>query len=116
MGLGTWLREKTPTAIFGEFKLYQDHVTKAGKDGGTFPLAGVSSHVEAGEALHRRITATRMVMTGVFAVAFLKKKGGTVYLTVEGPEFFWTAEVGRKDQDAARKFSAAVNNAVRKLA
>jgi hypothetical protein len=97
--------------------LYDDGtVERLGKEGGTYPLAGVSARVEAGEALQKRVTATRVATMGVFALAAKKKSGGEVYLTVEGPEFFWTLEVDRKKQKDAREFAAKVNQAARSVA
>lgn len=101
-----------PTADFGPFVLRPSSVEKtSGKDRGRHPLEGVSATVESGEELHRRITATRILAVGVFAVAFKKKSGGTFFLTIEGPGFAWVEEVGRKDQEKAMRFAARVRAA-----
>ena len=44
-------------------------------------------------------------------MAAKKKKGGEKYLTIEGPDFVWTAEIKRdkKDIDKAMKFINQVN-------
>jgi hypothetical protein len=102
-----------PTAVFSTLVLHKDRIRRLGKDGGEFPLAGVTARVELGEALTSRVTATRLVTMGVFALAAKKKAGGEVFLTVEGPEFIWCVEVGRKHQADARRFAAKVNTAAK---
>lgn len=52
--------------------------------------------IEDGEALESRITVTRLLLTGPFALALKKKKGGTKFVTVEGDGFLWPMEVNRK--------------------
>ena len=101
-----------PTADFGPFVLRPSSVERvAGKDRGRHPLEGVSATVEAGEELRRRVTATRVLATGVFALALKKKSGGTFFLTIEGPGFAWVEEVGRKDHEKALRFAAQVRAA-----
>ncbi|WP_051480366.1 hypothetical protein [Cellulomonas sp. KRMCY2] len=112
MGLKEWAA-KAPMATFGfkdQIVLYRDRV-QHGKD--EFPLTGVSARVEAGSEIQQRVTATRLLAIGIFALAAKKKSGGESYLTVEGPDFFWTLEVDRKEQAKAREFAAKVNNQVR---
>lgn len=109
-----WL-ESGPIALYGNpatdgVTLYKDRVER-GRE--TFPLAGVSARVESGQELSSRVTVTRLLAIGLFAFAAKKKSGGEVYLTIEGPGFFWSLEVNRKKQSAARKFAAAVNNQAR---
>lgn len=60
--------------------------------------------IEDGEALQKRVTATRLLALGVFALAAQKKSGGTKYITVEGEDFFWTIEVDRKNVRKAQQF------------
>lgn len=72
-------------------------------------LSGVTARVEAGSDLERRVTATRLVAMGVFAFGAKKKSGGESWLTIEGPETFWTVEVPRGDERKAREFAAKVN-------
>lgn len=62
-----------------------------------------SISIEDGEALQSRVTATRILLTGVFALALKKKTGGTKFVTVEGDGFFWPIEVGRKQAADAQK-------------
>jgi hypothetical protein len=114
MGLREWAA-KAPVATFGvrdQVALYKDSVKRGAE---RFPLEGVSSRVEAGSDLETRVTATRLIALGIFAFAAKKKRGGEVFLTVEGPEFFWTIEVDRKDQSKAREFAAKVTNQARSV-
>ena len=60
--------------------------------------------VEDGQALERRVTVTRIVLLGIFALAAKKKSGGTKYLTVDGDGFFWAMEVDRKRVKDAQRF------------
>lgn len=94
-----------------KFTLYE-HVID--KDGEEQPLTDVTARLEAGEELQSRVTATRLVLLGVFALAAKKKSGGTKFLTIEGPGFMWGAEVDRKSIKDAQKFMLAVNNQVKK--
>ena len=77
---------------------------------GEFPLSGVSARVESGAELQSRVTVTRLVLTGIFAFALKKKKGGEKYVTVQGEGFFWAMEVDRKKANDAMKFVAKINN------
>lgn len=104
--------EKLPIAQHQPFVLYRDRVVHAGEEKS---LEGVTSHVEAGSEIQKRVTATRVVAVGMFALLAKKRSGGEVYLTVEGPEFFWTTEVDRKKRGDAMAFSAKVNDAARSL-
>ena len=107
------LAADAPIAEFGPFLVRPSGVEKrSGKGRGKHPLEGVSATVETGEEMHRRITATRLVLTGVFAWAIKKKSGGTYFLTIEGPGFAWVEEVDRKKHADAVKVAAAVRGAV----
>ena len=55
-----------------------------------------SIDIEDGQALESRITVTRLLLTGPFALALKKKKGGTKFIAVEGDQFLWPMEVNRK--------------------
>mgnify|MGYP004701701063 CR=1 FL=1 len=103
-------------ATFGitdQIALYRDRVQR-GKE--TYPLADVTARVESGTDLERRVTATRLVAIGLFAFLAKKKSGGEAYLTVEGPDFFWTVEVDRKKRSDAMAFAAKVNGQARQTA
>ena len=75
------------------------------------PVVGVSARVESGSDLEKRVTATRLVAMGVFAFGAKKKRGGESWLTVEGPDVFWTVEVDRGGERKAREFAMKVNEA-----
>ena len=89
-------------------------VSYSGKGGGKKPVKGVTARVESGAELESRVTATRLVLLGVFAFAAKKKTGGEKFVTIEGPDFVWAMEVDRKHANDAVEFAAAVNNAARK--
>lgn len=111
MGLRDWAA-KAPTATFGNYLLRRDSIEKVGgKDRGKHPLQGVTAVVESGEALQSRVTATRILAIGVFALAAKKKSGGESYLTIEGPGFAWVEEVDRKKRADAVAFAAKVRAA-----
>ena len=60
--------------------------------------------IEDAEELQSRVTVTRLLLVGVFAFALKKKKGGTKYIVVEGEDFLWPIEIGRKKAADAKKF------------
>ena len=83
-----------------------------GRDGG--PIAGAHATVESVGELHKRITATRMVLTGPFALAFRKKRDDRqVFLTITGPDDAYTILVelkgDPKHQASARQYAARFN-------
>lgn len=60
--------------------------------------------IEDAEEFQSRVTVTRLLLVGVFAFALKKKKGGTKYIVVEGEDFLWPIEIGRKKAADAKKF------------
>ena len=82
-----------------------------GRQGG--PTQGAVARVEMGADIQSRITATRLIGLGVFALA-AKKKTGHVFLTIEGQGFQVAIEVDRKHEAEARQFAAQVNTAARR--
>lgn len=79
-------------------------------DGGC--LAGAVARVETAGDLHRRITATRLVLTGVFALALTKKRDTReLYLTVEGEGYAFAVAVKPSKGKEARAFAAKLNAA-----
>lgn len=110
MGFKEWVAS-APVATFSGVALGKDYVQRGSEK---YPLDGVTARLESGTDLQRRVTATRLVALGVFAFAAKKKSGGESYLTVEGPDFFWTIEVDRKKRSDAQKFAAKVNDQARK--
>lgn len=73
------------------------------------PYASITRvSLEDGEALSTRVTATRVLVLGVFALAAKKRVGGTKFLTIESDEVFVTVEVPRKKVNEARKVAAMI--------
>ncbi|AVO22282.1 hypothetical protein PBI_NESBITT_25 [Streptomyces phage Nesbitt] len=90
-------------------------------DGATFrifgqndvPVAGARVTVDRGEAA-KRITATRVALTGVFALA-LKKDNTKLFITVEGADgSALITEVSAGKEMEARTFATMVNGGVTK--
>ena len=77
-----------------------------GRDRG--PVKGATARVEQSANAGSRITATRLVAIGVFALA-AKKKTGCLYLTVEGDGYAFSVEIPLKKESEARKFAAKIN-------
>jgi hypothetical protein len=78
--------------------------------GQTVPMAGANARVESAGQIQSRITATRLVTTGVFAFAFKKKNDDReLYLTIEGPGFGWVVSVSPNVGMQARQFAATLN-------
>ena len=116
MGFKDWVAD-APVATFGNLTLRKDRVQKLdGFKKEEHPLDGVMARVESGAELDSRITATRLVSLGIFALAFKKKSGGEGYLTIEGPDFLWFVEVDRKKKGDAIKFAMKLNNHVKESA
>ncbi len=105
MGLRDWAA-KAPAGTYKNFRVYRYRVVHIREE---HPLGGVSASVERGEDLQKRITATRLVLTGAFALAWKKKSGGEWWLVIDGPGFSWVEEVDPKNQGKAREFAAKVN-------
>lgn len=81
-------------------------------------LAGLTARVEDSGTLNRRITATRMVALGVFALAAPKRQDDReVYLTIEGPTTAIVRAIKVKSNPTigvtARKFAMDLNAASR---
>jgi hypothetical protein len=75
-------------------------------------VAGANAIVGTAGDIDRRITATRLILTGPFAFGLRKKKDKReLYLTVEGSDFAFVVEVNPKKGADARKFAAKVNSA-----
>lgn len=78
------------------------------------PLTGVTAVVENAGELQRRITATRLLMTGPLALAWRKKQDDReLYLQVEGPDFSIVATVRPTMGAQARRFAARINTAAK---
>ena len=96
---------------FGVVEIADDEVrTRKTGEGG--PVAGAHATVETSGELSRRITATRLATTGVFALALKKKRGERqLSLTVTGTGFEFVVELDPDKQADARRFAARLNTA-----
>ena len=63
-----------------------------------------SVSIEDATELESRVTATRLLLIGIFAFAAKKKTGGSKFIVVEGEDFLWPMEVGHKKVPAANNF------------
>jgi hypothetical protein len=75
-------------------------------------IAGVQASVDSQPS--SRITATRLVTLGVFALA-ARKNTGALYLSIDTPEFASVVEVHQSNQLQARDFAARLVNQRRKM-
>lgn len=88
-----------------------------GYQGTPHPLAGLTARVEDSGTLNRRITATRLVAFGVFALAAPKRQDDReLYLTIEGPSTAILRAVPLKNGGTVlatqvRKFAMQLNQA-----
>ncbi|MFE2600125.1 hypothetical protein ACFXCZ_27160 [Streptomyces sp. NPDC059396] len=72
------------------------------------PVAGAQVTIDRGEAA-KRITATRVALTGIFALA-LKKDSTKLFVTIEGADgTAMLLECPAKKEGAARKFAMLVH-------
>ena len=78
-------------------------------------LEDVVIELDEGSALESRFTATRLLLVGVFALAFKKKKGGEKFLLIFNDNFQWLDEVPRKKISDATKFMHQVRAKQREL-
>lgn len=77
-----------------------------------YPLAGARATVDTAGAIDRRVTATRLILTGPFAFGLRKKKDSReLFLMVEGDGFAFVVELDPKRQKEARAFAAKLNAA-----
>lgn len=88
--------------------IVKDGTITHGKE--SVPLAGARLTVESEGEVDKRITATRLVLTGPLALAWRKKKDKReLYLTVENDGAMFVVGVDPKEGLAARQFAAKVN-------
>lgn len=73
----------------------------------------VSVEVEDGEAMQARVTATRLVTLGIFALAAKKKSGGDKWLMIETRQALLTLHFERKAVDGLMRFVAHTRAAVK---
>ncbi len=74
-------------------------------------LVGATATVDTAGAIQRRITATRIVLTGVFALAWQKKSDDReLYLLIEGVDYSIVAQIDPSKGALARQFAAGMNS------
>jgi len=89
-----------------------DRRVKTPSGGG--PLAGARARVDSAGDIDRRITATRLILTGPLAFGLRKKKDSReLYLLIEGDGFAHVEEVNPKKRKEALTFVAEFNNRAR---
>ncbi|MFJ2249429.1 hypothetical protein [Streptomyces sp. NPDC087862] len=74
----------------------------------SIPVEGSRVTIELGETARKRITATRVALTGIFAL-WLKKDESKLYITIEHPDGVILYPVAAKKEDKARVFATLVN-------
>ncbi|MEV6836784.1 hypothetical protein AB0N17_20130 [Streptomyces sp. NPDC051133] len=72
------------------------------------PVEGSRVTIELGETARKRITATRVALTGIFAL-WLKKDEQKLYITIEHPDGVILYPVAAKKEPQARVFATMVN-------
>jgi Short C-terminal domain len=78
------------------------------------PLAGAQATVDSAGDIDRRITATRLILTGPFAFGLRKKKDSReLYLLIEGDGFAHVEEVNPKKRKETLVFVAEFNKRAR---
>lgn len=112
-------REKLGRVVssWDSFWLYENGYIKRfmGEDKGTHSVEGITIELDDGAALESRFTATRLLLIGVFALAFKKKKGGEKFLLIFSDDFQWLVEVPRKQVKNATEFLHKVRAKQREL-
>ncbi|MCX4606973.1 hypothetical protein [Streptomyces mirabilis] len=74
----------------------------------SIPVEGSRVTIELGETARKRITATRVALTGIFAL-WLKKDETKLYITVEHEQGVILYPVPARKEDKARVFATLVN-------
>lgn len=101
-------------ARFHGMKLYQDRLDVPRLLGKGGPIAGATARVDVSGDVSRRVTATRVLATGVFALGLRKKKDSRkVFFVVEGAGWSLTVTLGPEFERRARDFAAKINSTAR---
>lgn len=75
-------------------------------------VRGATAQVETAGDIDRRVTATRLMLTGPLAFGLRKKKDQReLWLTIEGGDFAWAVPVKPKKSADARRFAALIHSA-----
>lgn len=72
------------------------------------PVEGARITIERGEEAGKRVTATRVLLTGIFALA-LKKDMNQLFITIENGDKVMLCPVSAKKEGAARILATMVN-------
>lgn len=92
----------------------KDGVFKFKEGGGS--IAGAQAQVETAGDLDRRVTATRLLLTGPLAFGLRKTRDNReLYLTVEGEDWGVVLTLDPKHGKQAREVAVGLNNEARKL-
>jgi hypothetical protein len=95
---------------FADITLHDDRIES--KQGGGGPIAGARAIVDTAGEIDKRITATRLILTGPFAFGLRKKKDNReLYLLVEGRGWAISKELRPNQGAEARAFAARINAA-----
>lgn len=104
-------------ARFHGMKLYPDRLEVPRLVGRGGPIAGAVARVDVSGDVSRRVTATRVLTTGVFALGLRKKKDNRkVFFVVEGVGWSLTVRLGPEFEGRARDFAAKINATARAAA
>jgi len=80
-------------------------------------LAGARATVDSAGAIDKRVTATRLILTGPLAFGLRKKKDDReLFLLVEGDGFGFVEQLDPKKQKDAREFASRLNAAASRAA
>lgn len=104
--------QPTPITACGGIEL---HVGAISYQGDTRALAGVSVTVEHTGEISARSTATRSLLLKQHGWQ-KKMDNRQLWVTVDGSDFQWVANVPARAAASARQFAAAVNTAARQAA
>jgi hypothetical protein len=98
-------------STFGSIALANDRIVSKQGSG---TVAGATATVGTKGDIERRITATRLLLTGPFALAFRKKRDHReLHLLIEGRGFAIIEPVRKSAERQARRFAANVNAAAK---
>ena len=104
-------------ARFRGMKLYPDRLEVPRLLGRGGPITGAVAHVDVSGDVSRRVTATRVLTTGVFALGLRKRKDSRkVFFVVEGVGWSVTVTFGPESEAGVRSFVAKINATARAAA
>lgn len=110
MGLRDFADKHRFDSSFAGCRISGDKIQKGAR---SWPVAGAKADFEHGANVGGRVTATRVMLTGVFALA-MKKDQSKVYVMVELADGEQLLLEGKAKQEKdAREFAAKVNQASR---